>query len=363
MLVLLILALLCVAVILTNPKARQSILNSINGNIENVNKEDKEIEVYDDGSIELTDDSAVVSSLAMTKVTGTAPFDTSEGAGNDTSATDNIVRSFDTVTYQIEVNMEVNDTEYGSDDAKKYGSFRGGIINVEATIPKENEGLMKWSVDDMAWTNGTGKLSEDGLTFTAQYQMGNDRVRVPGKQAVNLVLKVEGAGNGSKLNPAFKVWMQGNETDKDNEGYEVIEITDNSPVTVSAKPGFNIKLRKGSRYQVKTNVDFGDGKGEVSGRMYGYGVILQLYNQDTSKGLKGLEYPKGDITFDIETKLEAVETINREQVTTDITDLATPKLWNYKINVGTVTQNPAYGNIPDRNVTIQDMMIPGHHME
>ena len=86
--------------------------------------------------------------------------------------------------------------------------------------------------------------------------------------------------------------------------------------------------------------------------MYGYGIILQLYNGDTEKGLKGLEYPKGDITFDIETKLEAIETIDGKQVTTDITDLATPKLWNYKINVGNESENPAYGNIPDRNMNL-----------
>ena len=84
--------------------------------------------------------------------------------------------------------------------------------------------------------------------------------------------------------------------------------------------------------------------------MYGYQIILQLYNQDESKGLKGLEYPQGDITFDLETKLEAEEMIDGKNVTTDITDLATPKLWNYKINIGEVYENPAYGNIPNRNM-------------
>ena len=32
--------------------------------------------------------------------------------------------------------------------------------------------------------------------------------------------------------------------------------------------------------------------------------ILQLYNTSSSKGLKGLEFPKGDITFDIKLKME-----------------------------------------------------------
>ena len=311
----------------------------------------EETQVFDDGSAMLTDDSAVVSSVAIVnKVTGTGPFDENDEPGNDSSATNNIVRSFDTVTYELEANMSVNNTGHGSEDANTYASFRGGVIYVEATIPEENAGLMKWSIDDMTWANGTGGLSDDGLTFTAQYQMDDDKITVPGKQTLTLILKVEGAGNGSTITPTFKVWMQGNETNSELEGYEAVEITDEEPVTISAKPSYNIKLVKSGRYTPKATVDFDDGNGEVTGRMYSYGIILQLYNEDTEKGLKGIEYPQGDITFDIETKLEAVETIDGKQVTTDITDLATPKLWNYRVNIGTNTQNPIYGNIPDRNM-------------
>ena len=309
----------------------------------------EETQVFEDGSAMLTDDSAIVSSVAIVnKVTGTGPFDENDEPGNDSSATNNIVRSFDTVTYELEANMSVNNTGHGSEDANTYASFRGGVIYVEATIPEENAGLMKWSIDDMTWANGTGVLSDDGLTFTAQYQMDDDKITVPGKQTISLVLKVEGAGNGNTFAPTFKLWMQGNESNKENEGYEAVEITDEEPVTISAKAGFNIKIVRS--IQKKVNVDFGNGKGTVTGRIYGYNIILQLYNADVEKGLKGLEYPQGDITFDIETKLETVETIDGKQVTTDITDLATPRLWNYKINIGSENDNPAYGNIPDRNM-------------
>ena len=37
----------------------------------------------------------------------------------------------------------------------------------------------------------------------------------------------------------------------------------------------------------------------VYGMMVGYGMSLQLRNQDTSKGLRGIEVPSGDITFDV----------------------------------------------------------------
>ena len=351
MLVFLILALLCVLVICINPKTREGILGAINGDIKNANDETQTTEVLEDNSAELTDDSAIVSSVAIVnKVTGTGPFDENDEPGNDSSSTNNIVRSFDTITWEIEANMAVNNTGHGSDDANKYASFRGGVINIEASLPTENAGAMKWSLDDMKWAEGSGAVSDDGLTFTAQYKMSDEKITVPGKQTISLVLKVEGAANGTQLAPSFKVWMQGNETNSENEGYEVVEIVEDEAITVSAKGSFNIKFLKSSRATPKATVNFEDGAGEVTGRIYGYGAILQLYNEDKEKGLKGLEYPKGDITFDMQTKLEAVETIDGKQVTTDITDLATPRLWNYKINVGNVSENPAYGNIQDRNM-------------
>lgn len=264
----------------------------------------------------------------VNKITGTETFDENDEPGNDSSATNNIVRSFDYITYELEANMTVNNTEHGSEEGNTYSSFRGGVIYVEATLPEENAGLMKWSLDDMAWTEGTGTLSEDGLTFTGQYKMSDNKITIPGKQSIPVVLKVDGAGNGTNVKPTFRLWMQGNEENKENENYEATEITDNNPVTVSAKPGFNIKL-VGSNINEKVTVDFNDGVGDVTGRMYAYAVVLQLYNQDTEKGLKGLEYPQGDITFDIKTKLEAVEKVEGKEVTTDITDLATPRLWKY----------------------------------
>ena len=63
----LMLVLLCVAFILTNPKTRETVLNSINGNIENANESN-----------------AVVSSAAIISTkTGTGPWDADDEAGND----------------------------------------------------------------------------------------------------------------------------------------------------------------------------------------------------------------------------------------------------------------------------------------
>ena len=64
--------------------------------------------------------------------------------------------------------------------------------------------------------------------------------------------------------------------------------------------------------------------------MYGYGFTVQLYNDDESKGLKGLEYPEGEISFDIDLKLERSKLGSSELE--DITDECTPILWQYRLN-------------------------------
>lgn len=290
-------------------------------------------------------DKAVISSAQIIqRKTGTGPFDEEEGNGKDLSADDNVVRSFDQVTWTIETTMKVKDN-------LDIENVKGGVLQVEATLPENCKGLMLWDVDAMSWSEDTGTVSEDGLTFTAKYTMADEAITAPGKQTITLVLRVKGANNGFEIKPNFKLWLEGNETDKTESNYEVVEIED-TPVIVTTRAGYNIKLVQNSSSNKKVSVDFGDGKGEVTGRMYGYGVLLQLYNTDTEKGLRGLEYPAGDITFDVNTKLEAVEKIDGKNVTTDITDLCTPKLWNYRIQPEKTTNHD--GKINDRNMHFGD---------
>ena len=343
--------------IATNQEIRKNMIQVFTGDIQNA-EENEKVEVYDEDSYDddsalLTDDAGIITSANVTsRVTGTAPFDTDDQAGNDSSPDNDIVRSFDKITWNIEAKMEINNTGHGSNEVDQDSKYRGGIINIEASLPKEYEGQMKWLLEDMSWTNGTGKLSEDGLTFTAQYQLNENVITVPGEQTLPIVLQILGAGNNTEINPNFKLWMQGNESNEENEGYEAIEIQDNlGEVKISAKGGYNIKIAQNGYCTVRTKVDFEDGKGEVSGRMYGFGVILQLYGDNEEKGLKGIEAPKGDINFDINVKLESID---EKQVTTDITEQAMPQLWNYKINIGDAKENPTYGNIPDRNMYFGD---------
>mgnify|MGYP006992176353 CR=1 FL=1 len=83
-------------------------------------------------------------------------------------------------------------------------------------------------------------------------------------------------------------------------------------------PKYNIVFRGNTYWNQRVTVDFGNG--EETGRMYGYQILAQLYNTNSSKELRGIEFPKGDITGKIKILLE--RTNKDTKVTEDITDSA-----------------------------------------
>lgn len=129
-------------------------------------------------------DGAVITSAQITSmVTGTAPFDTSSRSGRDMSPDDDIVRSFDQVTYTIESTMAIN-TSDGS------ANYKGGSIYIEATIPQDCT-WEEWDISSMAWGEVVS-LSDDKKHVILKYDMDNTKVTVPGKQELSMIMKVGG---------------------------------------------------------------------------------------------------------------------------------------------------------------------------
>ena len=271
-------------------------------------------------------DKAYISSAQIIQTkTGTGPWDVDDEPGNDSSEDNNIVRSFDQITYTVDLTMSL---KKGITDT----SLKGGVINVEVVLPENCANVMKWDLDSMRWLEN-GSISEDGRTLTGKYSMSNTEITIPGKQTLVFVLKVEGAGNRTEIEPSFKFGLEGN-----NEN-EKVSLLGNKTI-VSAKGKYNIQLHRNSVLVSKSTVDYGES--EKEGRMYGYTFAVQLYNENESKGLKGIEYPKGEISFDINLKLERSKFESEELE--DITNECTPILWQYGVH----DWDTDYGNIPNR---------------
>ena len=240
---------------------------------------------------ELPDNGAKITSAQIIQTkTGTGPFDENDEPGNDSSEDNNIVRSFDQVTWTIENTMAVK--------GNNATSYTGGKIYVEATVKGSEftSETFKWDKDSMKWMENA-TISSDGLTITGCYTLTSTDVTVPGKQNLVLVAKVLGATNGTKLQPTIKTWLNGN-TEED----KVTLVSDT--VTVSAAPSYNVKLIRNGNCANRTTLKVGNQ--DVTGRVYGYAVVFQLYNSSISKGLKGIEYPTGNLIVPIEEDLRII---------------------------------------------------------
>lgn len=131
-------------------------------------------------------------------------------------------------------------------------------------------------------------------------------------------IKVGGMHNGTTIQPTIEAWF-------DNSSYQLYRTKTNpyddrvaldaNIMRVSAKAAYNLSvannpsLRHIGYFDMATKTEITEaeynkllvegGHNVVYGMMVGYGMALQLRNQDTSKGLRGIEVPSGDITFDV----------------------------------------------------------------
>lgn len=406
---------------------------------------------------------AYVTDLAVKEITdGTGPFDetgdlTAEGKvshpGNDKSSDNKVVRSFDTIKYDLTTTFEQRDTQAQKDTAtmgfemtlKKglteaefdFGSmvWLGDRYKIEyldkdgnVICTRDHEGKI-WDKDGKETTinqlaygsQEKGKsyrvpgIETQRLTGSFELKSTEDNPNViAGTKTFSAGIKVKNVNNNDKFQPEFKFWFQGNE---DNYGKEskasgvfhpaqkedgnVLKANGENIVVVSAGTNFNMQLKKNVDLTYKNWFDFSTGmtvdadiqkeldelaildanKGKSNpadfvnkegnqlpadkknqyknyryGRISGYGITLQLYNDTdnkpednrAAKGMKGYSLPAGDITFD----LNFTSTARAGGTKLDEKNY-TPILWDYNENIdATQTYNKTYeGHSVIRNGT------------
>ena len=183
------------------------------------------------------------------------------------------------------------------------------------------------------------------MTLSGCYSMKTIDPTVPGKQNLIFIGKVLGAKNGTVLDPVFKTQLNGNTEDE----YCVSKF---DKILVSSAPNYNVKISRNTYCDNRTSINL-DGK-EINGRMLGYAIIFQLYNKNSSKGLRGIEYPTGKFLTDIKLKLYKAE--NGANV--DITNEVNPILWQYYV-AGTGARENA-GFIPGREIYKENKIGRAH---
>ena len=256
----------------------------------------------------LDTDSATVSRLRLIdRITGTAPFDADNARGDDKDENNDIVRSYDTVTYDYEYTLTPDSTmDY-------YRRTRVGF-RFELPYPKDK---VTFDAEKMGWVDHTPgyepKLTTetiDGIVTqvytcyrllepTSQSPTVN-----PGTGSIGLSVAVKGAPHGYRFHPTVKAWPAWDASNPTNTGTHKRAEDTPEDVTVSAK--LNLNVRMVNYGNVDRGVfDFSSGaanapnkdEGKVTGLGLGIALVTEMRWPDRTKGLKGLEAPSGRITY------------------------------------------------------------------
>ena len=256
----------------------------------------------------LDTDSAAVSRLRLTdRITGTAPFDKDNERGDDKDETNDIVRSYDTVTYDYEYTLTPDSTmDY-------YRRTRVGF-RFELPYPQDK---VTFDAEKMGWVDHTPgyepKLTTETIdgTVTQVYTCyrlleptSQSPTVNPGTGSIGLSVAVKGAPHGYRFHPTVKAWPAWDASNPTNTGTHKRAEDTPKDVTVSAK--LNLNVRMVNYGNVDRGVfDFSSGaanapnkdEGKVTGLGLGIALVTELRWPDRTKGLKGLEAPSGRITY------------------------------------------------------------------
>lgn len=287
------------------------------------------------------DPGCYISDFGIKKMTdGTPAFDKDDSPGNDSSKSNKIVRTFDYVNYDLEYVTAITD---------KTKTVNEAYVGIEFSLDKDPSKAV-FNKDSFAWCENpvTTYYYEDGTnstkwnqnkTVVKQVLTGRRKITnnadtnaIPGIGTLSFGVYVKGEINGAVIQPKFKCWIEGNDK---------VKATQSEPVTVSAEPRYNIRLVRntvsGNPDPIvyispdKNNITVTNTDGYLKGRLESYTLQIELLNQSTDQGLKGIELPTGKISFN----LKATEKIDDKDVTNQ-TDYS-PFLWDYKLNIATST--------------------------
>lgn len=234
-------------------------------------------------------------------------------AGSDATKENALIRSFSTANYIVSL------------DTKSAG-MGDKLLNATERL---------WMRIKVPCESGEISLSGNGKVFKSSYTYYDPESHcqiLEGYQdhvieekdlgTMNLTMqfsiKVGGMHNGATVQPTIEAWFDNSSYQSywtDTNQYNDRVVLDANIMRVSAKAAYNLSvannpsLRHIGYFDMDTKTEITEQQynervkdpdsNVVYGMMVGYGMSLQLRNQDTSKGLRGIEVPSGDITFDV----------------------------------------------------------------
>ncbi|MBO0460095.1 hypothetical protein JZO77_25545 [Enterococcus hulanensis] len=248
--------------------------------------------------------------VGVGKKTGTKPFDKTNDAGYDKDENNNLVRTFDEVSYELTLGISTLD--------EKYASVR---IRLDMELPdawrKDSSGQVRQTAE---FSNGTLVDTGDGTkkSIRSTYQTAE---KGSGIQAYfGETIEVKGGVNGWELNPKFTLVIEsatlkdGSEVKINQEIDSTVkpELAEQTKVTISAKPYVDIRIGRqnngaGDATERATTFSKATGTNDKPYVMIlnvaPYALLKPLPERADITSIKGSTYPVGGIEYSINQKM------------------------------------------------------------
>lgn len=319
--------------------------------------------------VNMVEDSLTESGYSMR--TGTASWDSNDSAGNDSSDTNNVLRTYDIATYTVTF------TSRTRSDAP-YKTYETGTLYFEFILEGDSSEV-QFETGSMGWLTAKKDaqyiITEeeiDGVTcqvlrgsYTWEPSDSSDHAIGESTQELTLAIRALALKNGDTIQPKFTFFLYGNDvgvnyTDWGTSSYSGGVVTSSGAtcskhsgteyqtitapeITVSAVASYNIVITASSESTTGT-FDFSTGTtsalnqsaGSVTGRLASYGITIQIVGKSATEGLKGVELPKSgeDITFTLTLSSSAQYSDTKQ----DTTDDFTPLVWSLEGNSSGTSQ-------------------------
>ena len=273
-------------------------------------------------------------------------------AGNDISEKNALIRSFSTANYIVK--METQSEALG----KKLAGATERL----------------WMRIKVPCASGEISMSGSGEVFNSSYNYydPNEKCQILEGYQDHVITQEEAGGtitmtmqfsitvggmqNGERVEPILEAWFdnssyKGYETDTNKYADHIELLAD--PMTVSAQAAYNLAvdnhktLRHVGYFDMENKVEITESqykemkaqnKDVVYGMVAGYGLSLQLRNQNTNKGLRGIAVPSGDISFNVALRGGLYFNGKRVYYADKAEEVSiNPRLWAYKPNSNETT--------------------------
>ncbi|MGL9730449.1 SpaA isopeptide-forming pilin-related protein [Enterococcus sp. DIV0756] len=242
-------------------------------------------------------------------IDGAATFDSDNNPGHDKDGSNNIVRSFDQISYLLDFsvqNMNVDRT-YTNIKYRVTAKLPDAItLMADGTTPQVNAEI----ANGKSYHPDGTPMTNDDIGHGYSEGIVESSISNTGQVFIPVVVNVFGAPHGQQLEPQIEVTILSAERKKDDGTIETIMIdetydeTDFSSLgpaatSVSSKPNIMVQLQQG-KIQNSSKV-FDKNPSTILSDTYNIGVVTTLKPLDEhaefSNPYVGVCYPKGTISY------------------------------------------------------------------